>query len=555
MCRLFLSFLAMCLCLTTIGCTKDDKSAKKPAVKKIDPMLAVVPAETNYFANIDLSEMPEALKTQGKAALENNAELTKSIESLKESSMASERFGGVLFDAIIKNYLNGTMSKMGMSNTPRLVVYGLGMWPAITIQLKDAKAFEAWLTEQEKTAKISAKTETLGKRTYRTYPIQQEVFSALAINEKTATFGVVPVELKAQIMPYILGDKAPSKTLNDTDTLSKLVKEHAFSTQNYAYVNLVDFFKTLASRGDGLNKTFIVKEMSNFNLDLVCQDEIIGLLNKGPRIVAGLDKVTASETNARLVWEFEDNLATELMSIASSTADKGASGGLASFSFAFDSGKTIDLFKKKAAELSAAPFKCKDLQDFNQEIAKTNGQLMFVPPFARAFKGIQINISEISGSAAGLDVSANLVLTVESAPLVLDAVKGMLPLLAALPKMKPDGIPMPLNQFPMPAFAKAPHLALGANSLGLSIGTNEKTRLQALVGGSSLKPSSFVSVSYDFDKMIKALKAAESSNPDLAKTVAELTKMGLKGSSASDVKFTKKGLEFSTKQTLIIEKP
>lgn len=555
MVRLFLTLLAFSLCLSTTACSKSDKtgSASKTEKKKVDPMLATVPAETNYFLNFDAAAISKGFKSEAKKAIAKNADFSEAMANLKQSAEPSERFAGVLMESVLDHYLNDKMDQIGMPKTPRIVLYGIGMWPAITLQIEDPKAFETWLSTQEKAAKITAKSETFNQKTFRTYPIEAEVFSAFAVHEKTATFAVIPTELKAQMLPYVLRDKLPSKTLNDTDTLSKLAAEYKFSKSTYAYLNLVDFFKTLASRGEGLNKTMIVKEMSNFNLDTVCQDEVIGMLQKGPRFVSGLDRLTETESRFRFVWELEDGLATELMSIASATAEKGAAGGLASFGIAFDSGKSIDLFKKKAAELSTAPFKCKDLQEFNQEVAKANGQLMFVPPFARAFKGIQINISSITGSQGGMEVAASILLSVDNAPLVLDAIKGMLPMLATLPAMKPDAVPMPLLNYPLPAFAKSPHIALGKSALGISIGTNEQNRLKALVGAAAKKNSPFVSISYDFDKMSKALEAAKSTSPELTEAAAEFAKMGLSGASTSDVKFTKKGLEVSSEQIIQVK--
>ena len=166
--RLFSILLALCLSIGFAGCSKDNSEPKtRGASKKVDPMLATVPAETNYFANIDLSVLPDALKTQGKAALTKNAEFKETLAALKTSTVPSERFAGIMLDAIITNYLDGTMAKMGMSNQPRAVLYGLGMWPAVTVQIDNQKAFESWLNEQEKAAKISAKIETLNQKTYR----------------------------------------------------------------------------------------------------------------------------------------------------------------------------------------------------------------------------------------------------------------------------------------------------------------------------------------------------------------------------------------------------
>ena len=547
--HIIVSVLALLLSFSIVGCSKSEKAVAKTPEKITDPMLASVPAETNYFAKID-SKSLEGFKQQGRKALEGYGEYEKKIKEFKESNNAENRFIGVVIESLLTNYFADTMGKVGLSNAPQLMLYGLGIWPAITIEVKDPIAFEAWLSAQEKAAKISAKKETVKQKTFRTYKLDENTISVLSIQKSLATFAVVPNEIKDQLLPYVLGEKRPSKTLNDTDTLTNLTHKYGFKYGNFGFVNIVESFKTLAGQGEGLNKAFLVKDITDAKLDPVCQTEFIGLLKNAPLFVGGLDKSTATATDARFIWALESGLANELLSVVAMTGDGGSADGLASFALAIDSGKGIELFKKKAAALSAAPFKCKELLDTNKEIAKSNGQLMFVPPFARAFRGIQLNVSGITASAVGANIAANLVLSVDNAPAVLEGIKGMLPMLRVLPKLEPNGTPVPLTNVPTPKFVSAPHMALGPKAFGISIGEGEAKRLQKVVTTTSQKASPLFGFSYDFDKIMKALKAAEAANPEAASMVSDYTKMGLQGSSATSLRITKDGLVLTSKQAL-----
>ncbi len=560
--RIFFTLLCTALSLNMYACNnKSGKSGKNesdskplaPTAKKAakDAALESVPAETPYFLSISLKDLPAKSVDQVRDIFKQNSELSGELNKSMKSSQPEQRFAATIVDAIIKNFTNKTMSQMGVSETPRLLAYGLGFWPVITIELSDSQAFEKWLATTEATAKIKVKTETLGTSKYRVFPVDNKVISVFAVNKNTASFAVVPTELKTKMLPYILGTQKPAKSIQSENVIGKIQSKHGFVTRNAGFANLLEIFKTLASQGEGLNKELIIEEMRrDFKLDAVCVNEFKALIAQGPRFVMGLDKITSKSSSARFVWEMSSGIAADFASVASKTAGTANKNALLNIGIAFDSGKALALFQKKAQELSQSPFKCSELADLNKEVAKANSQLMFIPPFARAFKGVELTVSKLSGTMATMDVAATLVLTVDKAPMVFDALKGMLPPLAALPKLPTDATPVPLNQFPLPPVIKAPHLALGPNAFGLSIGAGQSENLKTIVGAKKLKDSSLLSVHYDLDGVISALKAAGAANPQMKKAVEELTKMGINGSSKSDIRFTKKGLELSSQQTL-----
>ena len=145
-------------------------------------------------------------------------------------------------------------------------------------------------------------------------------------------------------------------------------------------------------------------------------------------------------------------------------------GAILAFGISVDSGALIDLTKKTADAVAKTPFKCAQFQELNQNIAQASAQFMFIPPFARAFKGIQLNVNKLEMNGEMPNPTANLIIYIENAPAVFAAIKGMVPMLASLPAISPDGTAVALAGLPIPPAIQSPQIAMGPNAIGISIG-------------------------------------------------------------------------------------
>ncbi|MGB0647535.1 MAG: hypothetical protein ACPGQS_10195, partial [Bradymonadia bacterium] len=271
-------------------------------------------------------------------------------------------------------------------------------------------------------------------------------------------------------------------------------------------------------------------------------------LGNAPYIVAVPTELTETVNTAEITWELSKTWATGLKTIASSRAGSSAPSGLFTLGVAFDSGKIIDLVQSAAKAVAAKPFKCGDLMDINRSLAETNGKIMFVPPFARAFRALDITLTGLSGTGGlmAANPSGHLLLSAENAPLVFEAVKGLLPMLAALPALKDDGQPVPL-QFPLPPSIKSPHIGIGKHALGISFGTGEEKKLQAILSSGKTSPAPIVGFAYDFDALMKILTLA-ASEPQAAQAVKEIMDLGLSGKASMSLRFTDRGISITSRQ-------
>ena len=213
--RISLSIAVIGLMLSTIACSDSNSSetknakagetAQAKAAIKADVFLNPVPEETTYFINFDTKTLPAKSVKLIKDSIKTNADLRKEVTKATSSTRPSQRFTAMAAKSLMDNFVANTLGGMGLADRPRLAVYGLGLWPVAMVDLKDHTAFEKWLSGMETTAKISTKTETFEGVTYRLYPIENEVATILVISKGKATFALVPTELKAQILPYLIG--------------------------------------------------------------------------------------------------------------------------------------------------------------------------------------------------------------------------------------------------------------------------------------------------------------------------------------------------------------
>ena len=559
-----LSIAVMSLMLGALACSDKSpaaangantgKTAQAKAAVKVDAFLNVVPEETAYFANFDSKTLPAKSVKTLQDGFKSNSEFRKELNTAASSSNASHRFGGLVIGALLDNFVANTFNTIGLAQRPRLTAYGLGLWPVVMVDLKDSAVFEKWLTSVESTAKISSKIETFEGATYRLYPIEKEVASIFAISKGKAVFAIIPTELNAQMLPYVLGQKKAASSLSISKRLKRLMATYGKNASNIAFLDGVELFKTLASKGKGLNKTLIVKEMSQFNLDAVCVTEITQLLETMPMIVSATTTLNDTVTEGEVVWEMAPSLAKDLMTIGSTRAGAGTAASLASIGLAIDSGKVIDLIKKSAASVAAKPYKCSELLELNRILAQTYGQLMFVPPFARAFKAIDINISgwDVGPNAdlASSSPRATLVLSAANAPMVFEALKGLVPMLASLPAMTDNGEPVALNQLPLPPYLKAPHIGIGKHAIGLSVGEGEAKNLKTILASGKTSAAPLFSFSYDLDGLMKIIKVMAPSSKEATAALKEFDNLGLTGKSSTTLEITKSGLRLKTRQEL-----
>ena len=543
-----ISLFAIVAAAFAFGCSKSENTADAKVTTKAetiaDPFLAQVPAESVYFASAK-GKLPAAVRKQAVEAL-STEEMSKELEELTKSSDAQARWVAA-FTKSLKGHLQAnTFSAIGIGETIRAAVYGLGVYPVVALELTDNKKFESWLSQLETESKLVATTEKAGNKSYRIISLDPQMNGVVYIGEKVAKFALVPTEIKSEMIAYVVGDKKPAKSINDAKRVQSWRTKHKATEELFAYFELDGAFKILTQRSAGLNMALQTTDqktsMKPSDLDDICTGEIDGILSKMPRFIATGTYAKGDEWSSRVILEMQSALAKDLMTLTPKTSAANHLGAILAFGISVDSGALIDLTKKTADAIAKTPFKCAQFQELNQNIAQASAQFMFIPPFARAFKGIQLNVNKLEMNGEMPNPTANLIIYIENAPAVFAAIKGMVPMLASLPAISPDGKAVALAGLPIPPAIQSPQIAMGPNAIGFSIGAEGGPLLTKAVLDAGAKTAPVVGIKYNFSSLLPLLEQQAKQAPEFGALMPQL-----KGSlsTAGDIKaaFTQSGLE------------
>ena len=231
----------------------------RPRLQTIaDPFLAQVPAESVYFASAK-GKLPEAVRKQAVEAL-STEEMNKELEELTKTSDAQARWVAAFTKSLKGHLQSNTFATIGIGETIRAAVYGLGVYPVVALELTDSKKFEGWLSQLEKESKQVATTEKAGNKSYRIISLDPEMNGVVFIGDKVAKFALVPTEIKSEMIAYVIGDKKPAKSINDAKRVQSWRTKHKATEELFAYFELDGAFKILTQRSAGLNMSLQTTE-------------------------------------------------------------------------------------------------------------------------------------------------------------------------------------------------------------------------------------------------------------------------------------------------------
>ena len=427
----------------------------------------------------------------------------------------------------------------------------MGVLPVFRIGLKDAKALRAAIGRVEAKAGKELPVKKLGNQEY--WGLDKDgVTAAMAIigDELVITAGPTPAAQK--VMPVAFGQQKPAKTLAAAGTLTGIAKANGFKAYGLGFIDLRAIAATVIGKGAGLNGEIwtAMGAPGPKGLPPTCETEIMGLVGAAPRLVVGLDELSAKMSSARYLLELKPELAKGLSGLAAPVPGLGNGDGkaLLSFGIGIDIPKTLDFAKKKVAEMQAKPYACPLLGDLNQAVqGMAMGLQQPLPPFINGIRGLNVIVKDAKmAGGKPTSVKGTVVLAAnDPASLIATAKQMGGPAFANL-NLTDGGKPVPLPM-PLPpevqSMVGAVHLAMKGNGIGASIGKGEEQHLGAALAAKPGSPTPLLSAAYDV-KRLTAL-GQDQMSPDEKAIVEALG--GLWGTSQSTLRFTAKGVEIQQK--------
>ena len=521
-----------------VACNKDAKNdapgTAKPGVAApqaltVPAILKSVPADTPYiFANFEPMPKPVLDKIFAKLAPIMD-ELSASVDAELAKTTGDDvgaKVGRALLEEVKGHMSQKGIEELGLSTTPHLAVYGIGLLPAMRLELKDPALFKALIGRVETKAGQKMPTAKLGDVDYWLVEAG-EGFFAVAIQGNELVVGVGPSKAKDAYLPLLLGTTKPAATLADGGALLKIVTDYKFAPTGAGYVDVKAIAKILMGDATG-PAADIYKAMAEAApvLSPDCKGEIAGLVDLAPRIVFGYEEMNETSMVADFVVETKAEIGKDLTTLRAPVpglTNKVVGNPVFAFGLGLDIEKTVAWLKSKAGAVQAAPYKCEMLGALNQGagnlVAGLNSPM---PPFVSMVKGFNVTVKDAKlgqgmGPMGGIDdAKAYLTISATNPSELLGAVKLMLPPALGALTVNPDGKAVALPDGILPPFIKTPAITMTSNAIGLSAGDGMQAELGTVLSGPPSQDLPLLVIGYNLGKVMAAM------NEKLQTTLAAL---------------------------------
>lgn len=407
---LFFIFLALALGACAGSKGKDDDAQAQG--KRLPAYFEEIPADTFYFVG-GSEPMPAALIANGLEKFETfrkwgeelDADVPVAGQSLEEANRAAAEANKppeppeFLLEKMGGEVSAEGLEKLGISSSPRVASYMVGVVPVLRFTLSDEKKFLALVDDLEKTYDEPGTELEHQKVSYRRYGAGGD-YLLLRTTSDEAVMAVVDDDVFEIFLPYFVGAKMPKKSLADDNAFLRTVENNGFKRFGAGYF---DFEKMIAygtgtEQPQGITKAILDK--SNFYMDKSeqCKTEFMRIARMMPKLVAGFRAYDKTTTDFAFGAELEDGFARELAKTVSGTPGHNtafAQKSLIEVGLGLDMGKLLDFVVAEAQKVQMQPFQCEQFQDANRTANNIIGGAGQVPPAMRKLAGFNVLLRNV----------------------------------------------------------------------------------------------------------------------------------------------------------------
>jgi hypothetical protein len=479
-------------------------SKQRPAPGSQGPrILRHVPADTPYVL--------ASLQPVGREYLETyladaRADLPRAIAQLRATGEGpGVAFVIALLEELAADPTVAGYERLGFSSTPLAAFYGIGLLPAMRVEVRDAAAVQATFARAMKKSGFELPVEAHGGRTFWVYRPSVEVAFAwgLVEGELVATFA--PASLLPRTLDLLVGAARTGPSLAETGGLERIAAERGFSRQLVGTIDLAGLAASLTDEG----RPLVRDQLRAFGLTPpapACAGELARLAALSPRWSFGAHELTRARSSGGLVMELAPALAAELAALRTPVPGVGAplSGGVVSFGAALDVGRLVGVLRRGAATVAASPYRCAELQWLNEAARGLSGE---VPPWIRELRGLAVVLDTVEPGLAIPTIRAYGLVAASDPVQLIDLAKRALSSLSGV-SIPPDGRPVPVPGGLVPLMPG--HVAMKGQLLGLSIGSGAELHLARLMSTPALSSQPVLAFAMDAEKMTKVMEVLQS---------------------------------------------
>ncbi|OED38634.1 hypothetical protein AB833_19085 [Chromatiales bacterium (ex Bugula neritina AB1)] len=539
-----------------------------------------VPADTHFYVGTDraipVAEFFALMPVSGFPNSEDN----KFLERMSEFGDNPEEY----------------FVEWGIDTNVQFSMYTVGLAPVIRIALKDAKQFQAELSEFEKKHSLNPEIREHSNQSVRIYSkasvkakddaVSSESDSSensvadgdtakgdvsvapsvvVAVGEKDVVFGVLlPVQEGA--LDALIGAARPETSIVQSGKLKKIRKQWKYGDEAAAFVDIKKIAETVVGSTDsaaaGQLESLLSSDRSAAGVLAMlrsepCSTEITQLAESMPLMVSGNRYFKVSDDTVEFDSHFaavlKNELLLETLQLFRGVVPLSQSPGQPLFSVGL--GLTVDRLAQALGQisqlLSSVNYQCNALLAVNQlattDLSGANMGVVMFGGLARGVRGLSVNVFDLDldpeGAAGPIkSVDTAVAVSADDPGMLLQTLR-MMPQFGALADLPLDGTALSLNELlpiPLPAGVE---LQAAVKAKNIVIYSGEKgTDFANRLGGNDLEQ--FLHSSVDLGVIInKATSFMDVMGIDADEEVLDIIGSYPKGVLSYSMDFTDQGVE------------
>lgn len=566
----FIRTLALIAGITLIlaACNQEPAEVVVTVKANTNPLLAYAPADTAYvFAALEPipKEITDAYVARFQLVLDVISKQVTQFQTDYESGKHEDNQLATLATAILDE-LGGSLNadkleKLGISMQAHYAVYAMGIFPVLRLELSDANELRSAIGRIE--AKMGfemPERELNGSAYWRVAHDSMPLGFYIAILDQQLVLSTFPVNAEDSFLAAFLGHQMPPQSIASSNVLAIMNSNKGYSSYGSGFLDLQKLAAEFLNP-DSATRSYLGLDsgLEIPKLDAVCVAELKSMLAKAPRMIAGTTKLTGKEIAMRYELEMENSLALSLASLVSDIPVAVDGDHLLSASLAIQVGKLRSFVLEKVNAIVAAPYQCEMLQALNRRATKLVTQLSIpMPPMVNNLRGVRILIDDFDPTARFSEGSGLLAIHVDKPEMLVGMASMMVPGF--------DNIDLAGQSAPVRIPAEVLHMEgievfalMSDTAIGVSIGTQQSTRLEAFMAAKPQHSGTFFSASYDLAGQLEIqaekfrkwnIDSVEHASPghDLARAIRE-SYTSILGHARVDIRFSGDGLVIDSRMT------
>ena len=484
-----------------------------------DGLLQHVPADTPY-AFVTSKLLPEDLRDRlgnyyaaqlasQRPAMESMRQQIESSEQAAEFTAGAAQLFNVLdaFFAELEGRDNAEdLRELGIEPVTRSVFYGIGLLPAMRVEIADAVKLRAMLDRVERRAGVSAGRAVHAGQDYRRIDLGG-ADAVLAVSDQYLIAGLLADELFERDLPLLLGSADPQRSLADSGDIQQLIERHAFTGYGEGFIKLDELIAALLGEGASRNREVMqALGIQALPISEGCMQMTRQLVAGMPRLVMGIKSADSDRLAARGIWQSRPGVSAYLQKLAAPVPGVGATyDGLLAFGMGLDLPQLRNAIEALLRQVGKLGADCEWVDpDMLQAVMPQLN--LALGPMTAGIKGFNLQIDDLNidpDTLEPVDVRAGLLAAVDD-PRGMFALGAMFnPALASL-EVPQDGSFVELPR-ELGVDTKAPPLkvAIRDHALLLLAGKASADLASRLSNAVAVTPSPLFAVDYGVYRLVE----------------------------------------------------